>query len=282
MIRKAFQRLAIVLFCIGVIVMLAFWLPRYLWRQDWAAAVSQAKQFYDEADRVVARHQWEFAGEEGKHRAENYDARTFHVKSQPACWTNMVQLAHGLHRPRRFHYFPNADTRPVLFIGDLETESGQSRFVAIELDGIRTSTWPRGLTRPQEDVLELSFKARVMRLNHQTCEFCTSEINLYCHVTEMGREANLGNQIELTTCKRSKDQPLPRFRVHFGSIVSTFEIQLKDLTVAPKVATPKSFAPTGSAPTGSLFGEPEPEDSTMLTIIEVERSGERANEMDDE
>jgi len=227
MIRKAFLRLAVVGVGIGLIVLFAFWLPRYLWRRDWAAAVEQAKLFYDEADCVVATSRSDFAGKGGDsrdYRAINYEGATFQVRAWPSCWAKMVELADSAHQPRRFDdrfRFGDgpreAEARPILFIGDLETASGQSRFVVIQLDQVCRV----------KDKLQLPFDVCLARLNHESWECCIPQYVDECEV-DIATDKDANAEIELKSYKRNKGQIFPRFHVRLDEIVSVFEIQLED------------------------------------------------------
>ncbi|MCL2647980.1 MAG: hypothetical protein FWD61_13365 [Phycisphaerales bacterium] len=270
MMLKVFRRLAIVGVGVGVIVVFAFWLPRHLWRRDWAAAVEQAKRFYDEADRVVASNRKDFVGrgEDGRgYGAKDYGwingggGGTFQLRSWPPCWEKMLELANSMHRPRRFggqcqygNYFRNAYVRPILFLGDLQTETGQTRFVVVELDDILFEPALPSSNRPDQSDLKLSFTGWLMRLNGETCESCSSPYDTACRM--IGARGDMSQEIKLTSYKRDKDRVHPRFRVRLGSTVSVFEIHLEDFE---------------KGPSGSPF---DPDDSAKVTIVEIAEKSE--------
>jgi len=274
MIRETFQRLAIMGACIVMIVLLAFVLPRHLWRQNWAAAVEQAKLYYDQADRIIATNRGDFArgtGEAGgeefyavdySSRAVNYlngplffgseeessdeekpsADQKFQVRTAPPCWTNMLKLANSMHYPRRFNAnFWKADALPTLFIGNLETASGQSRFVVVELGHIRVKKFLEpDAPEKQFGEVRMSFNVSVMQLNHETCEFVGLD-GLSCEVPgEFDKD--IAMTVELTSLKRNAGQRFPRFRLNFGPTATTFEIQLTDYDPAspPSILSPGS------------------------------------------
>ena len=209
--------------------LLAFWLPRHLWRQNWAAAVEQAKQFYDLEDRVVATNRNHFFGGKNNYHTITYvgvDA-TYQLRKQPACWTKMLEITDSIHRPRGFDdnfMYPDLSypgkgesDRAILFIGELQTASGQSRFAVIELDDV----WqiPGRLSLP--------LTVRIMLLNHETCERVTFPS---LNGVQLDSDAQENEKVELKSYKRTAEQPAPRFHVRWGKAVHVFEIRLEDDT----------------------------------------------------
>ena len=174
----------------------------------------------------------------------------YQVRKRPPGLARMLALTDHIHRPRVFAAYGLyqaflEDGRdlyhyPILFIGDLQTASGQSLFAVIELQTIEH--------RPGQ--LQLEFRGPPMRLDHETCEYVFNSSRNDLKFTSEAAENETDwykvdnyEKVELKMYKRAKGQKHPRFHVRWGEEVHVYEIHLEieDDADAPQYSAKITF-----------------------------------------